>query len=58
MKKTLTLSEDDIKAVVAEKFKVSTDDVTIMVIEDEEYPELPGYNVEIYVESEIQNYDL
>lgn len=59
MKKTLTLSETDIKAVIAEKFKVNADDVTIWVDEEERsvIHDLE-YVVSITVESEVQNYDL
>lgn len=58
MKKTFTLTESDIKAVIAEKFKVDPKNVNILVERDEDrYPGLV-YMVNIIVESEVQNYDL
>ncbi len=59
MKKTFTLTESDIKAVIAEKFKVDPKNVNILVEGDEDrYPGLVAYIVRIIVESEVQNYDL
>lgn len=58
MKKRLILSETDIMAVMAEKFKVDPNNVTIKVnVQDGRL----GYHdpeVSITIESEVQNYDV
>ena len=50
MKRTFILSEADIKAVMAEKFKVDPNNVAIR-------SDKPG-QVVIIIESEVQNYDI
>ena len=72
MKKTLLLSEQDIKAVMAEKFGTDANDVTVRI----EYEHANTHydpkgridyihtnnryepKVSIIIESEVQNYDL
>ena len=60
MKKILKLSETDIKAVIAEKFKTDPSDISIEICAS--YSGEPPYEmvetVIISVESEVQNYDL
>lgn len=58
MKKRLLLSETDIKAVMAEKFKVDPDNVTINVSIEDGRLGYHGHEVSITIESEVQNYDV
>lgn len=59
MKKRLLLSEADIKAVMAEKFKVDPNDVQIFIHEnDEGFSGLTDYEVRVEITSEVQNYDV
>lgn len=58
MKKTLTLSKTDIKAVMAEKFKVDPDNVTIKVSDQDDRFGYHDYEVSITIELEVQNYDV
>lgn len=59
MKKKLILSETDIKAVMAEKFKVDPDDINIYVYKnDGNYPGLTVDEVRVEITSEVQNYDV
>ena len=57
MKKTFTLTEPDIKAVIAEKFKVDPNDVKIFPNFDLTGGEFKSKLI-IKVESEVQNYDI
>ena len=72
MKKTLLLSEQDIKAVMAEKFGTDTKDVTVRIEYEHanaQYDPKDRFEyihtsnryepkVSIVIESEVQNYDL
>lgn len=58
MKKRLLLSETDIKAVMAEKFKVDPSDVHIEVNFNDGPAGYYDPEVSITVESEVQNYDV
>lgn len=57
MKKTFTLTESDIKAVIAEKFKVDPKEIYINLTYGR-YGSNEDPEVEIVVETDIQNYDL
>lgn len=59
MKKRLLLSETDIKAVMAETFKVDPSNVEIFIHEnDVGFSGITDYEVTVEITSEVQNYDV